>query len=244
MKAAPIIKKNYNTMLNNKLKKNDVFKIQDVNRSDFSVRVTFAEKNVTETMGNQSGKVVFDVEGVVKYKCQPVDCIETRCMFGRVESGFPEMASNANGHEMDRLLSMGYTYSSIFMEDLLNQYAYATLCSVYGKEYGSHIGQEAVNRRFQELNCVVVPEDGGYRLLFGYDRPSLASRALEKPVFTRYFDMNTAREVYEYDGVFYNDMLERIKVQPYHDLFGLTDGVMYPAGRVVVSNSKKGTYCV
>jgi hypothetical protein len=232
---------------------NTLLKIQNVRTTDFSVKVVSAEKNMTNTMHNHFGLAVFDVKAVVDYMGTPVDIVETKCSFGRYDDFFPEemwededfnpdekMVADAIDCELDCALTDGYTYEDLFGEELLHRYSGKTVYYTYGEKYYGRLCHDGIEKSFEDLYCILVPEDEHFTLLFGKERYELASKTIELPIFTKYYDMNTEREVYEYDGTFYNHRLEPIRVKPYgRGAFDLLTTTQYPKGRVVVSYNKR-----
>ena len=232
---------------------NTLLKIQNVRTTDFSVKVMSAEKNMTNTMHNHFGLAVFDVKAVVDYMGTPVDIVETKCSFGRYDDFFPEemwededfnpdekMVADAIDCELDCALTDGDTYEDLFGEELLHRYEAKTVYYAYGENYYGHLGHDGIEKSFEDLYCILVPEDDHFTLLFGKERYILASKTLELPVFTKYYDMNSEREVYEYDGTFYNHRLEPIRAKPYgRGAFDLLTTTQYPRRRVVVSYNKR-----
>lgn len=226
--------------------------IEQVKKADFSVKVMIAEKNIKQTMDNHFCLALFDVTAVVDYKGTPVDIVETKCSFGRYEDLFPEemwedddfdpdekTVAEAIDCELDCALTDGYTYEDLFSEELLHRYASKTVYYAYGEEHFDHLSYNGIEKRFEDLYCVLVPEDDHFKLLFGKDRYALALETLQLPIFTRHFDLNTEREVYEYNGSFYNSRLEPIRVKPYNNgIFDLLTSTQYPKGRVVISYTK------
>lgn len=235
------------------LKMNNLLRIEQVNKSDFTLKVMSAKKNMTSTMNNLFGLAVFDVKAIVDYKGTPVDIVETKCSFGRYDGFFPEemwedkdfhpdekMVAEAIDCELDCALSEGYTYEELFGEELLYRYASKTVYYAYGEEYYEHLGHDGREKCFEDLYCVLVPEDEHFTLLFEKEKYELASETLDLSFFTKYYDMNTEREVYEYGGTFYNHRLEPIRVKPYgRGVFDLLTTTQYPRGRVVVSYNKR-----
>lgn len=232
---------------------NDLFKIEKVKKADFSIKVMSVEKNVIKTMNNHFGLAKYDVKAIIKYKGTCVDVTANSCSLGRYEDFVSEelwekddfrpdkkMVSNILDELLDVYVNQeGYSFEELFEEEILHQYASAMVYYAYGEKHHDNLSYKRIEEDFEKLSCILLPEDDHFAVLFGKDRETITIETLRQPFFKKCFDVNTEREVYEYDGVYYNDRLEPIKVKPYgKGIFDLFTSTQYSKSRVVVSYTK------
>ena len=164
--TAPWYIKKYST----KMKRNicNIVKIKD-----FCVKVITAETNIKDTMNNQTEAALFNVKAVIKYKGKIIDIVEECCQLEQYGFLFPELAPDIITRDLNRALSRGFTYESLFGRQIFDHYMKSVVSHVYESEHRCS-DPSRIEKEFEDLRCILVPKEEHFTLLFGENKHSIA----------------------------------------------------------------------